>query len=219
MGNDPSLTVVENGAGNADANSQCLTTSANAGNEVYASGGSLLSAVNNSLIIEVDAEFFSTGDNGGAVVQNGNSYGNTKGWHIALAIVSGGAAYQFICRNTANNGAVSTTLNSSPILDDGNRHHTCLVWDRSVDDPGTLEYYVDGVSQGTFQLSGAVGSSLDPSGDSFKIGERVGGLEPDMQVYNVRIWTPASIPANIAAIVAEMASKPDEFPQLMKGVA
>ncbi len=218
MGNDTTLAVVQNGTGNADATAQGLTLSNSTGNEVYAAGGSLITVGANSLIIEMDDNLDTTGDNGGSLIENGNPYSNNDGWHVAFVNSTG--SLQFICRNAAKTGSVSTTLNNSPDVSTGGRRHKCIVWDRSVADPGAISYYVDGVLQGTFALSGAVGTGLDPDGSDLTIGFRTSsGLTPNGVVYNRRVWSLSAIPSNIGLVVAQMAANPDEFPQLLKGVS
>lgn len=217
IGTVTGLTVAENGTGNADANPEALTTSSSSGNEVYTTGGSIFTVGSNSIIIEADVNLSVSAVSGASVVQNGDPNNNFDGWAVIYNNSNG--AINFSVRNSAKNGAVSTTLNSSPnVLN--SRHHICIVWDRNVADPGSITYYVDGSLQGTFALSGAVGTGVDPDSGAFSVGYRQSnGRIADGIFYNIRVWSLSAIPSNIALVVAQMARNPNEFPSLMQGVS
>lgn len=210
-----------NAIGDGDAVANAFQTSGVVSNEVFArnSDATIFVLGSNHLLIEVDVELRNTGDSGGVLIEVGNPFSNQKGWHFNTAIAAGEVRAQILVRNAANNNSVSSTLGLGPDLV-GARRHLLLACDTSVD-PWVMKYFVDGVQQGTtWTLSNTVGGNADVTTGTISIGQRKSSsLVADADFYNVRVWTPAAMPTNIANIAVQMASNPDEFPALMAGLA
>lgn len=220
MGNVLDMAVVQNGTGDADAVYGALSTSGDAGNEVYAQTATLPSLVSaaDSLIIELDMTAADSAVDGAAYIEYGDPF-NSASRGFALQHVNTTGSMQMVCRNSANSGTVYSTLGSSP-NNEGERRHVCLVWDRSTTDPGVLSYYVNGALQFTGALSGAVGSNWIAAGGALRIGRRNGGSRiTTIPYYNIRVWALSAIPANIGAVVSQMALNVNEFPPLLAGVS
>lgn len=219
MGNISNMTVTQSGTGDADATYGALTTLGSVGNETYAQTATLPSLVSatDSLIIELEMTAADSVVDGAAYLEYGDPF-NSASKGFALQHVNASGSMQMVCRNAANGGTVSSTLGAAP-NNEAARRHTCLVWDRSVADPGVLSYYVGGALQGTFALSGTVGSNWIPAGSALRIGRRNSGSRiTSIPYHNVRMWAVSEIPSNIGLVVAQMAANPDEFPPLLAGV-
>lgn len=119
---------------------------------------------------------------------------------------------------TQNLGAV----NAAPDLRDA-RTHFLIVLDRSTTNTqGTAQVFANGVERiaKTAFTSDPGALNVIHSSSKVSVGRRSGSTTQFLEAshFNLRVWTPVSVPSNIATIALDMANSPNHLSALMKDI-